>query len=210
MWNIYAIIVGIFKLPTITEMTHSVRPYSIYFTRLFLATIIDAFILILICTSLSFDYKSAMCVYLYGIGGLLLKGIIFLTPFMFLQNASILSSRLYRTILILSPFVLFVLWYVWLILFQIESLYVDVSFGYISRFPHFIVQIFSILLICIFTLVRVNRKLRVQGNAAEIWKVTVGNSRFKLCPGRWFLFCSAFYLHLVLGRQRSAFYSGTT
>ena len=150
-------------LLVITRMTtHPIRPYSIYFTRLLMATVIDAFILIIICMSLSFDYKSAICVYLYGIGGLFLKGIIFLTPFIFLQNESIIYSRLYRTIFILSPFALFMFWYLWVILFQIEGLYVDVSFGYISRFPHFIVQLFSILLICIFTLIRVNRKLRAK------------------------------------------------
>jgi hypothetical protein len=141
-------------------MKQQTRPLLLYLGTTILGTLIVIVLLILVCTKLHFDHKSAICVYLYGIGGYVIKTFVFSLTYLLLFKKRFLTSKTRRTIIAWTPFILFFIWYLSLIVFKIESLYFDLSFGYIARFPHFYVQLFAVLLMCILTAVRLNRRNR--------------------------------------------------
>jgi hypothetical protein len=141
-------------------MKKQTRPLLLYLGTTTLGTLIVTALLIFVCTKFNFDPKSAICVYLYGIGGYLVKTSIFTLTYLLLFKKSFLTSKAIRTSIAWTPFILFFLWYLALIVFQVESLYFDLSFGYIARFPHFYFQLFAVLLMSILTAVRLNRRHR--------------------------------------------------
>jgi hypothetical protein len=141
-------------------MKKQTRPLLLYIGATTLGTFIVTALLIFVCTKLNFDSKSAICVYLYGIGGYIVKTSIFTLTYLLLFKKSFLTSKAIRTSMAWTPFILFFLWYLTLIVFQVESLYFDLSFGYIVQFPHFYFQLFTVLLMCILTTVRLNRRYR--------------------------------------------------
>lgn len=136
------------------------KPVLIYLKTFLFSLMFDWLLLVFICNYLGFDRKSATCVYLYGIGGFILKGIIFFLPILFISQNSILNSKTKRAFLFLSPFFIFLTWFVIIILFQIESLYTELSFGYIYHFPHFYIQLFASLVIPLIILLITNKKLK--------------------------------------------------
>jgi len=140
---------------------NKIQPTQTYLKTFLISIILDCLLLVLICNALGFDRKSAICIYLYGIGGFILKGIIFFTPLFLIRKQSILGSKPKRFLLFLSPFLLFLTWYILIIIFQIELLYPDLSFGYISRFPHFYIQLLSVLTIPLTILWRTNKKIKI-------------------------------------------------
>jgi hypothetical protein len=143
---------------------NEIKPIQIYLKTFLTSLILDWLLLLSICNALGFDRKSAICVYLYGIGGFLLKGIVFFTPLLFIRKQIFLDSKPKRVLLFLSPFLLFLVWFVLIIIFRIELLYPDLSFGYISRFPHFYIQLLSALIIPLIILWRTNKKIKTNAN----------------------------------------------
>ena len=137
-----------------------IKPFKIYFYTYLLSVTLDWFLLVLICNLLNFDNKSAICVYLYGIGWYIKKGVLFFSPLLMISRKKILKSKLKRTFLFLSPFLLYLIWFTSIMVFEIESLYPDLSFGYIKRYPHFFIQLLSTLIISLISLFRLNMKIK--------------------------------------------------
>jgi hypothetical protein len=137
-----------------------IKPFQLYLRTFLFSFVFNWLMLIFICNALSFDGRSAICVYLYGVGGFFLKGIIFFTPLLLLFNEDCLKSKTSRVLIFLLPFISFLLWFLTIIVFQIEAFYPDLSFGYIARFPHFYVQLLSSLLIPLIMLWFTNRKIK--------------------------------------------------
>lgn len=137
------------------------NPLTLYLWTLLIGTVIITFLLIFVCTIFHFDRKSAICVYLYGIPGYCIKTVIFTLSYFLLYRQSIMDNKAKRTLVIWTPFILFFFWFLLIIVFQIESLYTDLSFGYISRFPHFYAQLLTTLVPCTVTAIRINRRHRI-------------------------------------------------
>lgn len=125
------------------------NPIKLYFTTYLYSTILNALLLIGICNFLGFDRKSAICVYLYGIGGFVSTGIIFFTPLLLFFKSSWQKSIIIRRLIFILPSILFLIWFLSIIVFKIQSLYPYLSYGYISRLPHFYIQILSSITISI-------------------------------------------------------------
>lgn len=136
------------------------NPFLLYISTYLLSLIFDWLALILICSN--FDRKSAMCIYLYGIGGFIVKGLVFFLPLLLFYKKSWLHSAVIRTIIFFFPFLIFLTWFATIIIFEIEYLYLDLSFGYIYHFPHFIIQLLSSFVVPLCILVMVSIKLRRQ------------------------------------------------
>jgi hypothetical protein len=138
-----------------------INPFLIYIKTYLISLILVWLLLVLICNALGFDPKSSFCVYLYGVGGFLFKGILFYSPLLLLNNIKWTGSTLKLAVIFLLPLFIFIMWFISIIVFEIEVLYPDLSFGYIHRFPHFYVQLFSTLTVSLFMLWRINRKLEI-------------------------------------------------
>ena len=121
-------------------------------------SILNAFLLILICSLLGFNSKSAICVYIYGIPGFFLKGSIAFTPYILLYQNKSTINKCVKVIIAFVPLLLFILWHSAIMIFQIERFYIDLEFGYTSRLPHFIVQVFTTLVICLTIGILITRK----------------------------------------------------
>lgn len=136
----------------------STNPIILYIITYLLSLTFDWLALTLVCSN--FDRKSAICVYMYGVGGFIIKGLLFFLPLLLLYKKSWLHSTVKRTLIFLSPFLIFLFWFTMIIVFEIEYLYLDLSFGYIYHFPHFIIQLLSSLLVplCILWLTSVQLK----------------------------------------------------
>lgn len=135
------------------------KAFKAYFITWLSGSVFNTLLLILICNGLGFDHKSSVCVYLYGIPGFIIKSLVFFLPYWILYHTCKTNSNILNKLLIWLPLILFMIWYSIIIQFQIESLYTDLAFGYIARLPHFIVQLFSALIICIITtfIIEINR-----------------------------------------------------
>jgi hypothetical protein len=142
-------------------MKTKTRPLLLYFSTVTFGTIILTTLLIFVCTIFHFDHKSAICVYLYGIGGYIIKTLIFSLTYLLLYKESYLTSKPLSTTIAWMPFILFFMWYLVLIVFQIDALYFDLSFGYIARFPHFYAQLLAVLIVSMTIAIRLNRRHKV-------------------------------------------------
>jgi hypothetical protein len=140
------------------------KPSTYYLIAWLVGSIVTAVFLILICNHYNFDNKSSICVYAYGFFGFFIKGMIFFLPYLILFRDVRKNSILLNAILIWLPFTLFMLWYFMIIQFQIESLYADIEFGYISRFPHFIIQLLTSFGACAATTIVVIRKRKLHSS----------------------------------------------
>lgn len=121
----------------------------LYFSVLFLGTLTNIILIVASLKTLGFGYKSEISVYLYSIPGYFLKSIIFSLSLFLLVKNNILENRLKRNITLWIPFFLFLFWFLAIMVFKIESLHTELSYGYTSRFPHFLVQLLSCLIITI-------------------------------------------------------------
>ncbi len=139
-------------------MKTQTRPLFLYIGAITSGTIVVTVLLVLVCSILNFDFKSAVCVYLYGIGGYISKTLIFSLSYLFLHKQNFLTSKPIRTSIALMPFILFLVWYVILIVFQIDSLYYDLIFGYSARLPHFFIQLLAVLIVSIRTTILLNKR----------------------------------------------------
>ena len=136
------------------------NPLILYLSTVFFGILINTSLIVFACKELNFDRKSEICVYLYAIPGYIIKTFIFTLPYLLLFNQSIFANHFKRNLIMWIPFLLFIFWFSTIIIFQIESLFTDISFGYFSSLPHFYVQLFTTLILCLITTIRVNRKCR--------------------------------------------------
>lgn len=135
----------------------NIKPSKLYFSSFFAGLVIMIILLILVCTSFNFDYKSAASVYFVSGIGYTLKSAIFFLPYFKFYDQDNIDSRHIRRLIIWSPLILFVLWFFVIIFFEISFLIPDISYGYIMRFPHFYLQLLTVILICIWTVIKFNR-----------------------------------------------------
>lgn len=129
----------------------------LYFSVLFLGTLTNSILIVAILKTLGFGYKSEISVYIYSIPGYFIKSIIFSLPLFLLLNKSVIEKKLKRNITLWIPFLLFLFWFGTIIAFRIESLHTELSYGYTSRFPHFLVQLLSCLIITISSIYRLRK-----------------------------------------------------
>ena len=113
--------------------------------------------IVAILKTLGFGYKSEISVYIYSIPGYFIKSIIFSLPLFLLLNKSVFENKLKRNITLWIPFLLFLFLFGTIIAFRIESLYTELSYGYTSRFPHFLIQLLSCLIITISSIYRLRK-----------------------------------------------------
>jgi hypothetical protein len=135
----------------------NINPTKTYFFSVFTGIVLNMCLLILVCTSLQFDTKSALCVYAFGEFGFLVKAFLFFLPYFLFYNQERLYNQTQRRLLIWTPLMLFFIWFVFIIVFQIDFLIPDISYGYIMRFPHFFIQLISVLIICSWTAIKFYR-----------------------------------------------------
>jgi hypothetical protein len=93
-----------------------------------------------------FEGKAAVAVMGWSMLTYAIKAIFFYLPLFKLTKRTTYKGIIWTG---LSPFLLYSFWFGTIILFRIETLWSDVSWGYISYFPHFGVQLFTTLLVCI-------------------------------------------------------------
>lgn len=129
----------------------------LYFSVLFLGTLTNIILIIAILKTLGFGYKSEISVYIYSIPGYFIKSIIFSLPLFLLLNNSVFEKKVKRNITLWIPFLLFLFWFLTIIVFRIESFHMELSYGYTSRFPHFLVQLLSCLIITISSIYRLGK-----------------------------------------------------
>lgn len=134
-----------------------IKILRLYFSVLFLGTLTNIILIVAILKTLGFGYKSEISVYIYSIPGYFIKSIIFSLPLFLLLNNSVFEKKVKRNITLWIPFLLFLLWFLTIIVFRIESLHTELSYGYTSRFPHFLVQLLSCLIITISSIYRLGK-----------------------------------------------------
>jgi hypothetical protein len=144
-----------------------VKPFQLYLIAFFLGSILNFVLLIIVCNSFHFDSKSAICVYLYGGMGYIVKSFICSFVYFLFYNQSNLENTVKRRLILWSPALLFFLWFFSVIFFQIEDYYTDISYGYIMRFPHFFIQLLSILMVCTAMSIYVKKSMRDDNSEAN-------------------------------------------
>ncbi len=93
-----------------------------------------------------FEGKAGAAVIFWSMLTYFIKSIFFYLPFARLAKKNTYKGVIWTG---LSPFLLYSFWFGTIILFRIETLWSDISWGYIDYFPHFWVQLFTTLLICL-------------------------------------------------------------
>jgi hypothetical protein len=141
------------------------NPFQLYLIAFFGGVILNFILLIIVCNSFHFDSKSAICVYLYGGMGYLVKSFICSFAYFLFYNQDNLENIARRRLILWSPAILFLLWFFMVIFLQIEDFYTDISFGYIMRFPHFFIQLLSILIACTATSIYVKKSISYDNNS---------------------------------------------
>lgn len=136
---------------------NQVQPIRLYFKSVLTGILINTLFLAVVCTALHFDSKSAICLYLLGGLGYAIKAILFFLAYLLFKKETNFEIKPTRLLIIWTPFFLYFFWFFMIILFQIESLMPDLSYGYIMRFPHFYLQIISTLVVCITTTIQLNK-----------------------------------------------------
>lgn len=132
----------------------------LYFSVLFFGTLTNAILIVGILKTLRFGYKSEISVYIYSIPGYFIKSIIFSLILFFLLKNSVYENKLKRNITLWSPFLLFLFWFGAIKAFRIESLHTELSYGYTTRFPHFLIQLLSCLIITISSIYQLEKTRR--------------------------------------------------
>lgn len=137
---------------------------TLYFKAILFSVSLYLILLIGICKSLGFGYKSAYSLYSIGTIGYFVKSLFIYLPLLSTSKSYRMDSTKKRIFLFVLPFLVLVWWFLFIIGFKISALYFDLSYGYISRFPHYFVQLFTTLLISALLFVRTNNKLKNENN----------------------------------------------
>jgi len=130
-----------------------INPTKLYFSSLFIGIIIMICLITIVCKTLDFDRKSAFCLFYYGMIGFSLKSILFFIPYLMIYK----YNRI-KNLIIWLPLILFAFYYLSILMFKIEFLLPDFSYGYFMMFPHFYLQLISVLIVCIWMSVQLNKK----------------------------------------------------
>lgn len=120
-----------------------------YLSSIFLSNLLFCTMLVGLLEYFGFEGKSYLALLLAGIIGMFFKSLLFFLPFYKMER----KVRNYRMLaqLCFVPFAIYLIWFFTIILFEIEPLYFDVSFGHTARAPHFYLQLFAVLATGIFT-----------------------------------------------------------
>jgi hypothetical protein len=124
------------------------KPFLLYLAAFLSGSLLNILLLIMVCNGLHFDSKSSICVYLYGVTGYFVKAAIFFLFYLLFYDENNVYDKIKRRFILWTPALLFFLWFFSVIFFQMESFYTDLSFGYISHFPHFFIQFISVIITC--------------------------------------------------------------
>ena len=138
----------------------SIKSMKYYLLCLGIGFGINFFLLITICLFFDFHYKSAYSLYFISFPSYFIKSLIFFLPIFALSIKKIANTSSVRVFICLSPFVLHLSYYIFLIVFEITSLYYEFSYGYIQRFPHFYIQLLSTFIASFIVLTRINKKAK--------------------------------------------------
>ena len=125
------------------------KAFPLYILAVLGGSLLTFSLLIAVCNHFDFDSKSAICVYLFGLMGYFVKSLLFFIPYFWLNKGDNIHLTGIRRLIVWSPFILFFIWFTTVITFQIEAFQTDIEYGYIMRFPHFLVQLLVVLLVCI-------------------------------------------------------------
>ena len=118
------------------------KPYEIYLILIGLSVPIFIALLILVLNYLNFEPKAKWSLYMVGSISMTIKAILFSIPLILLTE-KFKTKR--KTLFLYSlPFLLYLIWFMFIIVFKIEGLWFDLSYGYFSRFPHFYLQLIAI------------------------------------------------------------------
>src|SRR5687768_14717174 len=110
------------------------KGWKYYFMSILLGFLFNSFLLILVCKSLDFHYKSAFSLYFISFPSYFYKSLIIYLPLFALPIFSFFEDKTKRALLCLCPFALHILWYLMLTLLKASSFSTEFSFGYIQRF----------------------------------------------------------------------------
>jgi hypothetical protein len=135
------------------------RSTQLYFAAFLGSSLLNVLLLILLCTFLPLDSKTEIIIFIYGSMGYFIKSIFCFLPYRRLNDPETFDNHLQRNFILWTPLILYVCWFLSIILFQIETFYTDVSFGYLVHFPHYLVQLTSALIACIIATLYVRRKI---------------------------------------------------
>jgi hypothetical protein len=136
-----------------------IQSTQLYLAAFFGSSVLNSLLLVLLCTILSLDGKSEIIIFMFGTAGYFIKAIFCFLPYRLLNHPEYLDNRLRRNLVLWSPLILYACWFLMVILFQMETFYTDLSFGYLVHFPHFLVQLTSVLIACIVATLYVYRKM---------------------------------------------------
>jgi hypothetical protein len=136
-------------------MTKAIKPFSLYLKSVVTGLLIN-FILIVMASKL-ISFSSAT---LYFVGSVFYSGkaIVFFSVYFLFFYGPVVNSAGKRNLIIYTPFLLFLLWFTFLILFEMKGLYADISYGTIERFPHFYLQLAATFLACVVLQLRMDKR----------------------------------------------------
>ena len=119
---------------------------KLYFSFFILGSLINGILSIMLVYILDVNSKSSITIAGASIVGYTVKAFLFGLLLLLINRSDIFVTNRHKKLILWSPFISFVLWYVLIFVFQIERFASDVSFGYTARFPHFYIQLLSCLL----------------------------------------------------------------
>lgn len=136
----------------------SIKPIRLYLKSVMIGFAIDLVLLMLVGEFVTFKTDKSENLFWIGISFYLSKAIVFFAAYLLFFNAPVLKNNGKRNLIIYTPFILFLLWFTFLILFQVEDMYGDLSYGSLQRFPHFYLQLLATFLACIIIQLQLNKK----------------------------------------------------
>jgi hypothetical protein len=125
--------------------------FKLYLRASIFGSILNFILFIIIINLLNFDGKSAICIYSRGIPNYFIKSIFFFLIYLVFSAEEKFENKTTRNVIIFTPLILTILWYLSIISFNLSNFYTDISFGYLYHFPHFYIQILTMLITCITT-----------------------------------------------------------
>jgi len=125
----------------------------IYFLINLLGIVINFSLIITIVKGLNFEVKSTVSVASWSFIGYFIKTWIFTTPILKMKKFNYKKGFKYKILYSLFPFIFMILWFGAIVLFRIDSLYFDFSFGYFQRYPHGLIQILTMFIMSLLSII---------------------------------------------------------
>lgn len=121
--------------------------------------------LILILNHFNFEPKAKWSLYIFGTIAMSIKSLLFFIPLWIGINQ--VKSKGKLVLLISTPFLLFLFYFLTIIMLKIEILWFDITYGYLSKYPHFYLQLGAVLIPSIFLMMIHFRKLKALVNETK-------------------------------------------